>query len=137
LPHRPEQAALLVNALQRRADVVLQKSLEEGFGLSVTEAMAKGRAVVASDVGGLRQQLASPRAGLLVPPGDHAAVVTALRTLLDDPALRRALGAQAAEVVADRYTMGRLVADYQRITRMPGKACGSRKEGGASCPPRW
>lgn len=111
----PERAALLVNALQRRADVVLQKSFAEGFGLTVTEAMAKGRAVVAADVGGLRQQVSPGHNGLLVDPRDRGAVVEALRTLLDDPELRQRLGDRAAASVARRYAMSRLVADYRQF----------------------
>ena len=110
-----ERTALIVNALQRRADVVLQKSLAEGFGLTVTEAMAKGRAVVASDVGGLRQQVSPGHNGLLVNPRNQDAVVDALRTLLDDPLLRRRLGKRAAESVSRRYLMPRLVSDYARF----------------------
>lgn len=111
--------ALLVNALQRRADVVLQKSLEEGFGLTVTEAMVKGRAVVASSVGGLRQQVTHERNGLLVDPTDLAGVRAALTRLLDDPALRRRLGDQARSDTLERYTMARLVADYAAIVGSP------------------
>jgi trehalose synthase len=108
-----DRAALLVNALQRRADVVLQKSLAEGFGLTVTEAMFKGRAVVAADVGGLRQQIASGHNGLLVDPRKLAGVAAALRATLDQPLLRRRLGRNAAESARRRYLMPRLVADYR------------------------
>jgi trehalose synthase len=111
----PERNALLVNALQRRADVVLQKSLAEGFGLTVTEAMAKGRAVVASSVGGLRHQVRDGRNGLLVDPTDLAGVRAALTRLLDDPELRGRLGERAREDALERYTMPRLVADYAAI----------------------
>lgn len=123
-----DRAALVVNALQRRADVVLQKSLAEGFGLTVTEAMVKGRAVVAADVGGLRQQISPGHNGLLADPRDRVAVLTALRTLLDDDLLRRRLGKQAAASARRRYLMPRLVADYRRfvvadlLTRRPGAA---------------
>lgn len=108
-----ERAALTANALQRRADVVLQKSLAGGFGLTVTEAMVKGRAVVAADVGGLRQQVSPGHSGLLVNPRDHAEVAEALTTLLEDPLLRRRLGKHATESVHRRYLIPRLVADYQ------------------------
>jgi trehalose synthase len=111
----PERAALLINALQRKADVVLQKSIEEGFGLTVTEAMAKGKPVVAADVGGLRAQVAGGT-GLLVDPTDPAAVGKALLALLDDPERRRELGINAAAHVARRYTLDRLVADYRTLT---------------------
>lgn len=115
----PELAALVVNALQRRADVVLQKSLAEGFGLTVTEAMAKGRAVVASAVGGLRQQIRHGHDGLLVDPTDLGAATAAVRALLDDPLLRGRVGEHAAESAARRYLMPRLVADY-RAFATPG-----------------
>lgn len=112
----PVRSALTVNALQRRADVVLQKSFAEGFGLAVTEAMLKGRAVVAADVGGLRQQISPGHSGLLVDPHDVNALASAVGTLLDDPLLRRRLGRGAAESVTRRYLMPRLVADYGRLT---------------------
>jgi trehalose synthase len=65
-----EENAAIVNALQRRADVVVQKSLAEGFGLTVAEAMWKGRPVVASRVGGIREQIVEGDTGLLVEPRD-------------------------------------------------------------------
>lgn len=108
----PSPAALVVNAWQRRADVVLDKSFAASFG--VTGAMLKGCAVVASDVGGLRQQISPGHNGILVDPRDRDAVVRALRTLLDDPLLCRRLGRHAAESVRRRYLMPRLVADYRR-----------------------
>ncbi|MFI5843807.1 glycosyltransferase [Catenuloplanes sp. NPDC051500] len=113
----PEQNALVVNALQRRADVVLQKSLQEGFGLTVVEAMVKGRAVVASNVGGLRLQITDGVNGLLVDPADLDGVRAALRRLLDDPALRRTLGERARAGVLERYTMARLAEDYLKVLR--------------------
>jgi trehalose synthase len=112
---RPELNALLVNALQRRADVVLQKSLEEGFGLTVTEAMVKGRAVVASAVGGLRHQVVDGHSGLLVDPTDIEGVRAALMRLLDDPELRRDLGERARSRALENYTMRRLADDYLRM----------------------
>jgi trehalose synthase len=111
----PEHNALVVNALQRRADVVLQKSLQEGFGLTVTEAMIKGCAVVASEVGGLRHQITDGHNGLLVDPFDLDGVRAALTRLLDDPALRQALGERARSGVLGRYTMHRLAEDYRKV----------------------
>ena len=61
-----DENAIIVNALQRHAAVVVQKSLVEGFGLTVTEAMWKGRPVVASKVGGIQDQITDGRDGLLV-----------------------------------------------------------------------
>jgi trehalose synthase len=109
--------ARLINALQRRADVVLQKSLEEGFGLTVTEAMAKGRAVVASAVGGIPDQIKDGHTGLLVDPTDLPAVGGAVTRLLADPALRAACGARAQIAAIRRFSLPRLVADYDRICR--------------------
>jgi trehalose synthase len=112
---QPERNALVVNALQRRADVVLQKSLQEGFGLTVTEAMVKGRAVVASEVGGLRRQITDGHNGLLVDPADLDNVRAALARLLDDPALRQELGNRARTGVLRRFTMERLAKDYLKV----------------------
>jgi len=119
----PGQNALAVNALQRRADVVLQKSLQEGFGLTVTEAMIKGRAVVASAVGGIRQQVTHGYNGLLIDPDDHDSVVAALIQLLDDPSLRDQLGERAHNSVMERYTMRRLIEDY-RVIAEPAQVTG-------------
>ena len=67
---RPEENAAIVNALQRHADVVVQKSLAEGFGLTVAEAMWKGRPVVATAVGGIPDQIEDGERGLLLDPRD-------------------------------------------------------------------
>lgn len=73
--------------LQRRADVVVQKSLAEGFGLTVAEAMWKGRPVVASRIGGIQDQIEEGVSGLLLDePTDLAAFGAALCRLLADPA---------------------------------------------------
>ena len=61
-----DENAVIVNALQRRADVVVQKSLAEGFGLTVAEAMWKGRPVVATRVGGIQDQIEDGTTGCLV-----------------------------------------------------------------------
>ena len=65
-----DENAVIVNALQRRADVVVQKSLAEGFGLTVSEAMWKARPVVATNVGGIRDQIEDGVTGRLVEPRD-------------------------------------------------------------------
>ena len=107
--------ALIVNAVQRRADVVLQKSREEGFGLSLTEAMVKGRPVVATGVGGMRLQIRDGENGLLVDPGNDESMLRAVLRLLDDPELCQRLGRAARESATAAYTMPRLVSDYRRI----------------------
>jgi trehalose synthase len=92
--------ALMVNALQRHATVVVQKSLEEGFGLTLTEAMWKGRAVVASGVGGLQDQVTEGVDGFLVKdPSDLATFGSIVTRLLADPELCAAMGSRARERV--------------------------------------
>ena len=93
-----EENAVIVNALQRHASVVVQKSLAEGFGLTVLEAMWKGRPVVASGVGGIRDQVVDGESGLLLPdPADLPEFGRLVRQLLDHPAQASALGVSAAE----------------------------------------
>jgi trehalose synthase len=94
----PEENAVIVNALQRRATVVTQKSLAEGFGLTVVEAMWKSKPVVASAVGGIVDQISDDTCGSLVEdPHDLAAFGAAVRRLLDDPELPAKIGAAAHE----------------------------------------
>jgi len=111
----------LVNALQRRAAVVLQKSLREGFGLTVTEAMWKGAAVIGGNVGGIRRQIKDGENGFLVESVDQAA--DRIVQLLRDPALRERLGAHARETVRERFLMSRLLEDWVDLLSMyEGKA---------------
>lgn len=96
--------ARLVNAAQRAADVVVQKSLAEGFGLTVTEAMWKGRAVVGSAVGGIASQIQHGHNGLLLDdPRDLAGCAALVRQVVDGSVDGPALGRRAAEDVRDRY----------------------------------
>ena len=105
LPMKDEdENALLVNALQREASVVVQKSLAEGFGLTVTEAMWKGSPVVATRVGGIESQIISGDNGILVDdPRDLAAVGDAICTLLEDPQAAAEMGQRAQQSVSDRF----------------------------------
>ncbi|WP_244221662.1 glycosyltransferase [Corallococcus exercitus] len=108
----PEENAAIVNALQRHAAVVVQKSLREGFGLTVTEAMWKARPVVASAVGGLQDQVRHEVDGLLVrDPGDLPAFAACVRRLLEEPVLAARLGTQAHEHVRVHYTAVRHLSD--------------------------
>jgi trehalose synthase len=95
--------ALVVNALQRRADVVVQKSLAEGFGLTVAEAMWKRRPVVASRVGGIQDQIVDGQNGLLVLPTDLKAFGHAISTLIQDAGFADAIGYAAHERIRTRF----------------------------------
>jgi trehalose synthase len=98
-----EENAAIVNALQRRAAVVVQKSLAEGFGLTVAEAMWKGRPVVASRIGGIQDQIEDGESGVLLDdPQDLAAYGKAVAELLDDPDRAERIGEKARERVRAR-----------------------------------
>ncbi len=97
------QDSALVNALQRRAAVVLQKSIREGFGLTVTEAMWKGAAVIGGNVGGIRHQIEDGANGFLVSSVEQAA--ERIVQLIKDEKLRRKIGAAARETVRRRFLL--------------------------------
>jgi trehalose synthase len=113
-----DENAHLVNALQRRASVVVQKSLVEGFGLTVTEAMWKGRPVVASAIGGIQDQIVDEKHGLLLKdPDDLDAFAHSLRRLLYDTDLAAELGAAAHARVYDHYLGDRHLEAYADLFR--------------------
>jgi trehalose synthase len=108
-----DENAVIVNALQRDADVVVQKSLAEGFGLTVAEAMWKHRPVVASRIGGIQDQIEHGVSGLLLDdPSDLAAYGAAVLELLADPARAAAMGDAAHERVRDRFLGTHSLLDY-------------------------
>ncbi|MEJ2603029.1 MAG: glycosyltransferase [Gammaproteobacteria bacterium] len=99
-----EENAAMVNALQRHAAVIVQKSLHEGFGLTVTEAMWKGRAVLASRVGGIQDQIEHGVSGLLLDdPQDLDGFGELLESVIADPAYRGELGRAARERVSEQF----------------------------------
>ena len=102
-----------INALQRGSTVVMQKSLREGFALTVSEALWKRRAVVASAVGGIPLQILDERTGLLVRSIEGAAFQTI--RFLDNPGLRRELGAEGRVHVRDNFLHTREVRDYLAV----------------------
>ena len=111
-----DENAHLVNALQRFADVVVQKSLAEGFGLTVTEPMWKSRPVLASAVGGIQDQISDGDSGLLLAdPSDLDAFAASLSKLLDDRMLADRLGAGAHERVRDRFLPDRHLGQYVEL----------------------
>src|SRR5881398_2497606 len=100
----------LVNALQTRAAVVLQKSLREGFGLTVAEAMWKGRAVIGGNVGGIRYQIENGVNGFLVSSVEETA--DRIVRLLKDEKLREEIGCRARETVREKFLLTRYVEQY-------------------------
>jgi trehalose synthase len=116
LPMRdPVKNALMVNAVQRHARVVVQKSLQEGFGLTLTEAMWKSRPVVASAVGGLRGQLAEGTGILIDDPRDLVSFGRAVRGLLEHPEEAATMGRRGRRRVRSHYLSDRHLLDYARF----------------------
>ena len=117
----PPDAHLTINALQRRSTVVLQKSLREGFALTVSEALWKRRAVIASAVGGIPLQVIHERTGLLTRSIEGCAyqITRALRS----PTMRRRMGAEGREHVRDNFLHPREARDYLAVfARLLGMA---------------
>jgi glycosyltransferase involved in cell wall biosynthesis len=96
-------------------DLFANSSISEGISLTILEAMAANRAVVATRVGGTPEVIEDGHTGLLVPARDPDAFAGALIRLADDPAARRVLGSRARTAVATRFTIDRMVEDYARV----------------------
>ena len=112
-----EENAAIVNALQRSAAVVLQKSLAEGFGLTVAEAMWKARPTVGSRVGGIQDQIEHGVSGLLVEPDDLPGFGAAVSSLLSDRRTAASLARAAQQRVCDAYLAPRyLVRSFGVLT---------------------
>jgi trehalose synthase len=111
-----EENAAIVNALQRRSDMVVQKSLAEGFGLTVAEAMWKARPVVASRVGGIQDQIENGVSGVLVDdPSDLLQFARAVRDLLADPESAKTMGNRARERIRYRFLGDRHLLQYASL----------------------
>ncbi|RJR36049.1 MAG: glycosyltransferase [Desulfobacteraceae bacterium] len=104
------QDTALVNALQRKASVVLQKSIREGFGLTVSEAMWKGTPVIGGNVGGIRYQVENGMNGYLVSSVEEAA--ERIVQIVTDESLRYRLGRNARETVRKKFLMTRYLEQY-------------------------
>ena len=108
----PQENAAIVNAIQRESTVVVQKSLAEGFGLTVSEAMWKGAPVIGSRVGGIQDQIDDGVTGLLVDPTDLEGFGAAARRLLADPVGAAAMGNRARERVQSDFLPLRHLGQY-------------------------
>ena len=111
-----EENAAMVNAIQRRSTVVLQKSLAEGFGLTVAEAMWKARPVVASRVGGIQDQIEDGVSGVLIDdPTDLEAVAKAVDGFISDPQRAAEVGEAARQRVIEHFLGTRSLVDYMHL----------------------
>jgi trehalose synthase len=106
----PPDAHRTINALQRAADIVVQKSIKEGFGLTVTEALWKGKPVIAGDTGGIRLQVINFNTGFRVNTPEGAAL--RIRYLLSQPEKMAAMGLKAREFVRDNFLLTRHLREY-------------------------
>jgi trehalose synthase len=117
----PDENAAVVNALQRHASIVVQKSLAEGFGLTVAEAMWKARPVIASAVGGIVDQILDNDHGVLLDdPHDLAAVGAAVEHLLRSPEEAARIGANARTRVAEQFLGDRHLEQYAQVFQQLG-----------------
>jgi trehalose synthase len=111
-----QENAATVNALQRHATVVVQKSLAEGFGLTVAEAMWKGRPVVASRIGGIQDQIEDGVTGVLIDdPGDLEAYGRSVLALLRDGRRAAEMGRAAQARVRDQFLGARSLMQYMQL----------------------
>lgn len=106
----PPDAHRTINALQRSANIVVQKSLREGFGLTVTEAMWKGKPVIAGDTGGIRLQVVNYHTGFLVNTPEGAAL--RIRYLLQRPDRVTEMGEKARRFVRENFLLTRQLREY-------------------------
>lgn len=104
-----------INALQRVSSVALQKSLREGFGLTVSEAMWKSTPVVAGAVGGIPLQVIDGETGFLVDPADLDQTADRVATLLEEPALAAAMAERGVEHVRENFLVTRLLGHYLEL----------------------
>jgi len=122
---RPD-AHRTINALQRAADIVLQKSIREGFGLTVSDAMWKGKPVIGGNTGGIRLQVTNAQTGYLVDTPEGAALRT--RFLLDSRGELEKMGAKAREFVRENFLLTRHVREYLTLLVALRHGCVDRIE---------
>lgn len=120
----PPDAHKTINALQRLADIVIQKSTKEGFGLTVTEAMWKGKPVIGGDTGGIRLQVFNYHTGFLVSTPEGAA--HRIRFLLDHRRKMGRMGEIAKEFVRENFLLTRHLREYLTLVFALMKTDGDR-----------
>jgi trehalose synthase len=110
----PPDAHRIINALQRGADIVLQKSIKEGFGLTVTEALWKEKPVIGGNTGGIRLQVIDDLTGFLVDSSEGAA--RRISYLLDNPQKRKEFGGNGKQLVREKFLITRQLRDYLKLS---------------------
>jgi trehalose synthase len=120
----PPDSHRTVNALQRLADVIIQKSTKEGFGLTVTEGMWKGKPVIGGDVGGIRLQVVNHHTGFLVNTPEGAA--HRIRYLLHHKDRIEAMGREAREFVREHFLLTRHLREYLTLMLVVTRGGGER-----------
>jgi trehalose synthase len=124
----PESNALMVNALQRCSSIMVQNSLQEGFGLTVTEAMWKARPVLGTRAAGIRSQVIDREHGLLVSdPEDPDEIAATLGEMLDDEEARGIWGRNAQVRATERYLVFAQVRRWLEV--LSGECAAGRGEG--------
>jgi len=120
----PADAHRTINALQRASDVVLQKSLKEGFGLTVTEALWKGKPVIGGDTGGIRLQVIDHHTGFLVNTPEGAAM--RIRYLFSNREKMDEMGRKAREFVREHFLLTRHLREYLTLMLTLTRKTGDR-----------
>ena len=108
---------ILINALQRASSVVVQKSLKEGFAITVSEALWKGTPVVTSNVGGISSQVIQGKNGYLLEPKDYAGFAEKIIYLIKNPDIAEKMGAFGKEYVKNNFLITRHLLDYIQLMK--------------------
>ncbi len=127
----PPDAHRAINALQRGSDIIIQKSLKEGFGLTVTEGLWKGKPVIGGDTGGIKLQVIDHYCGFRVSTPEGAAM--RVRYLLKHPGTMKRMGKNARQFVLDNYLITRQLREY--LTLIVGLLYGSKEKIELKLPP--
>jgi len=108
---------ILINALQRASSVVVQKSLKEGFAITVSEALWKGTPVVTSNVGGISSQVIHGKNGYLLEPKDYNGFAEKISYLIKNPAVAKKMGEYGRTYVKNNFLITRHLLDYIRLMK--------------------
>ncbi|HUS99840.1 MAG TPA: glycosyltransferase [Candidatus Thermoplasmatota archaeon] len=109
---------ILINALQRTSSVIVQKSIKEGFAITVSEALWKGTPVVTSNVGGIPSQVIDGKNGYLLEPRDYAGFAEKIAYLIKHPVIAKKMGEFGREHVKNNFLITRHLLDYIRLMKI-------------------